>query len=134
MTLNPFTLNIDAPFFKVAEIFQERSIRHLPIVNKNGVIMGIISQRDLNAVASPERNEKGQYVYNMEALAQYVLKQHVIQKVATLMPEDPVEKALELMIGNKFGCIPIVDKESHVVGIVTALDLEKLLLKILREG
>ena len=134
MTPNPITLNIDEPFLRVAEIFQERSIRHLPIVNKQGVIMGIISQRDLNRVAIPKHTESGEYVYNMEELASYVLRQHVIQKVLTMKPDDTVEKALEVMIPKKFGCIPVVDDGDRVLGIVTAIDLQKLQLKILREG
>ena len=40
MTKDPVTLNIDEPFCTVAEIFQKRDIRHLPIVNAQGQILG----------------------------------------------------------------------------------------------
>ena len=132
MIPNPVTLNIDAPFFKAAEIFQEKKIRHLPVVNNQGVIMGVISQRDFNRIASPEKSPTGEYLYDMEELAKYILKQYIIDKVIVLTPEDTIEKAVELMAEKKLGCIPIVDSEQKVVGIVTAIDGLKLLLRILR--
>lgn len=133
MTKDPVTLNIDEPFCRVAQIFQEKDIRHLPIVNSKGVIFGIISQRDLNRIASPKKTPDGAYVYDPEELAKYILKQHVIQKVTTLSPNDTLEKAVELMASKKLGCIPIVNPEGKVAGIATITDILGLFLKNLRE-
>lgn len=133
MISNPVTLNMDEPFIKVAQIFREKSIRHIPIVNDRGALIGIMSQRDFNRITSPKKDANGEYVYDMEELATYILKQHIIQKVITLSPDDTVETAVELMAEKKLGCIPIIDGNEHVIGIVTAIDMLKLLLKILRE-
>lgn len=133
MTKDPVTLNIDESFCRVAEIFQKKDIRHLPIVNSQGVIFGIISQRDLNRITSPKKGPNGEYLYDPEELTKYILKQHVIQKVSSLLPEDALEKALEIMSEKKLGCMPIVDPDGRVVGIVTVTDLLKLFLKTLRE-
>ena len=97
MTKDPVTLNIDESFCRVAQIFQEKDIRHLPIVNGQGLILGIISQRDLNRITSPKKGPNGEYLYDPEELTKYVLKQHVIQKVSSLSPEDTLEKALAIM-------------------------------------
>lgn len=133
MTPNPVTLNIDEPFCKVAQVFQERGIRHLPIVNNKGVLMGVMSQRDFHRIAAPELSPSGEYVYNMEELAKYVLKQHIIRQVVALKENDTLETAVTLMADQKLGCIPIVDEERCVVGIVTAIDGLKLLLKLIRQ-
>jgi CBS domain-containing protein len=132
MTKNPITLNIDEPFCQVAQIFQEKDIRHLPIVNSEGIILGIISQRDLNRIASPKKTPEGDYLYDPEELAKYILKQHIIQKVVTLTPEDTLENAVELMASKKLGCIPVVTPDGKVEGIATITDLLSLFLKILR--
>lgn len=132
MITNPLTLNIDASFCTVAQIFMEKNIRHLPVVNSWGEILGIISQRDLNRIASPERSLTGEYIYDMNELAKYVLKQHLIQDVVTLFPEDTLEMAVELMAEKKLGCIPIVDHQKKIVGIVSVIDALKLFLKNLR--
>jgi len=132
MTKDPVTLNIDEPFCRVAQIFQEKDIRHLPIVNSEGVILGIISQRDLNRITSPQKTPEGDYLYNPEELAKYILKQHIIQKVMTLSPDDTLEKAVELMAAKKLGCIPVVDPNGKVKGIATITDILNLFLKNLR--
>lgn len=133
MTKDPVTLNIDEPFCRVAQIFQEKDIRHLPIVNSEGVILGIISQRDLNRITSPKKNPEGDFLYDPAELAKYILKQHVIHEVATLSPDDTLEKAVELMAAKKLGCIPIVAHDGKVTGIATITDILNLFLKNLRE-
>ena len=132
MVKDPITLNIDDSLNSAAQTFQQKNIRHLPVVNSQGVILGILSQRDLNSVASPQRGPDGGFSYDASKLAQYILKQHVIQKVITLSPEDTLDKALELMTDKKIGCIPIVDSDDRVVGIVTVIDMLKLFLETLR--
>jgi CBS-domain-containing membrane protein len=133
MTKDPVTLNIDESFCRVAEIFQEKDIRHLPIVNGQGLILGIISQRDLNRITSPKKGPNGEYLYDPAELTRYILKQHVIQRVIALAPEDTLEKAVAIMAEKKLGCMPIVDPSGKVIGIVTVTDLLKLFLKTLQE-
>ena len=132
MTKDPVTLNIDESFCRVAQIFQEKDIRHLPIVNSQGLILGIISQRDLNRIASPKKGPNGEYLYDPAELTKYILKQHVIQKVFSLSPEDTLEKAVEIMAEKKLGCMPITDPDGKVIGIVTVTDLLRLFLQTLR--
>jgi len=134
MTRDVITLNIDESFCRVAEIFQEKNIRHLPIVNAQGEILGIISQHDLNRIASPKRGEHGDYLYDSSLLCTYILQQHLIKDTITLSPEDALEKAVELMARKKLGCIPIVGSEGRVVGIVTPVDMMNLFLKDLRQA
>ena len=133
MTRDVITLNIDESFCKVAKTFQDKDIRHLLIVNSQGEILGIISQHDLNRIASPQRNEHGDYLYDSTLLCKYILEQHLIKDTLTLSPEDTLEKAVELTARRKLGCIPIVDSAAKVVGITTPLDMMKLFLKDLRE-
>jgi len=134
MIPDPVTLDIDASFCKVAQIFQEKDIRHLPIVNSQGLILGIISQRDLNRITSPQKGPNGQYLYDSVELTKYILKQHVIHKVFTLSPDDTLEKAVELMSQHKLGCIPVVNSDGRVIGIITVTDVMKLFLKFLHEA
>lgn len=133
MVRNPVTLNIDENFCRAAGLFKEKNIRHLPVVNSSGVIMGVVSQRDFNRITAPKKDPSGDYVYDMNELAGYFLKQHILDKVITLPPTATIEQALELMAEKKLGCIPVVDSGDHVVGIVTAIDMLKLFLKILRQ-
>jgi acetoin utilization protein AcuB len=133
MTPNPITLNIDENFCQVANIFQERNIRHLPIVNNNGELFGVISQRDLYRIATPERGLDGEYIYDMGELGKLVVKNHIVHEPIALCEDDPLAKAMELMIEKKLGCIPITDQNKKVVGIITVIDALKILLGLIRK-
>jgi CBS domain-containing protein len=97
------------------------------------MILGIISQHDLNRIASPKRDAHGNYVYDSTLLCKYILTQHLIKDTVTLSPEDTLEKAVELMAMKKLGCLPVVSSEGKVVGIMTPVDMMKLYLKDLRK-
>jgi CBS domain-containing protein len=104
----------------------------LPVVNSQGEILGIISQHDLNRIASPRKDDHGGYLYDSSLLCKYILQQHLIKDTITLSPEDTLENAVELMARKKLGCIPIVGPEGKVVGITTPVDMMRLFLKDLR--
>ena len=87
----------------------------------------------MNRITSPKKEPDGAYLYDPVELTKYILKQHVIQKVYSLTPEDSLEKAVELMAQYKLGCMPIVDADKKVVGITTITDILFLFLKSLRD-
>ena len=86
--------------------------RHLP-VTRDGEVVGVLSQRD---VFSHMAAEKGR-----ESLTDYVGV--AMSKPAKVVePDDDEKKAAEVMVGEKIGCLPVVDHGS-LVGIVTITDL-----------
>jgi len=133
MIKKPVTIGVDEPFEKVAELFQKYSIRHLPIINEHKELVGIISQRDLNQVASPKRTEEGTFVYDKTQLAKFILKQIMIKKVFTLKPDETILKAVELMAKRKLGCIPVIDDRKNVVGIICQIDILRIFLEKSKE-
>lgn len=124
----------DEPFSRVEEIFRERHIRHLPIVDDNHKLVGIMTQRDLYRISAPRRDEDGNSVYDKETLDGYVLKHVMTKNPFTLTPNNTVAEALLAIVDKKFGCIPIVDQYRTLVGIVTQIDILRIGAQILREG
>ena len=123
MVKNPATLDIDAPFRKVAELFLAKRIRHLPVLDKEKKLVGIISQRDLNQVAAPRRTLEGEYIYDTDILDRFILQRIMVKEVAALKADDTLSKALELLIDRKIGCIPIIDHDNRVIGILSYIDV-----------
>ena len=52
--------------------------------------------------------------------------------VKTVRPSTPLGEAVNVLIGNRFGCLPVVDEDNKLVGIVTEHDLLKDLAGLLR--
>ncbi len=129
MTKNPVSLNEDDSFSRVEELIRERRIRHIPIVDKNNILKGIITQRDLYRVCPPRKTIEGDFVYDHEELGKFLLKYTMTPDPFSLEPEDTLEYSIEIMVSKKYGCIPIADKNKKLIGIITHIDILKAILK-----
>jgi len=124
MIKKPHTIGIDEPFSRVWEIMQAQRIRHLPVIDECRKVRGIISQRDLYRTVSPRKKveEEGLF-YPKEVLDQFVLRNVMITEIYTLTPNDTLGSVIDLILKKKFGCIPIVDEDGTLAGIVTQIDI-----------
>lgn len=106
-------------FSLVQEKMAGHDVRHLPVVNKNGQVTGIITQRDLYKIHSPRRLEDGSWHYDREALNEFILTRVMLPDPFTLRPDNTLYDAVEATVRFKFGCIPIVDEAKILKGILT---------------
>ncbi len=133
MVQNPITLRVDERFSRVEEVLREKHIRHLPIVDKEGFLVGIVTQRDLYRIQSPRKDEDGNWFYDKESLDNFILEHVMTKNPFTLSPESTVAEALLAIVDKKYGCIPIADKNRRLYGIVTQIDILRFGAAILRE-
>ena len=124
----------DDPFSLVEEKMRENCIRHLPVVDFQKKLVGIITQRDLYRTHTPRKDEDGNWFYDKESLNEHVLKDAMTKSPVSLSPDDFLGTAVMLMVDNKYGCIPLVDDDGKLVGIVTQHDILKIPAGILRES
>ncbi len=115
-------------FALVQEKIALYDVRHLPVVNATGSIVGLITQRDLYQIHSQRKLEDGSWYYDKEALNQFLLKNVMLPKPFTLKPTDSLFEAMEATVRFKFGCIPIVDDYKKPFGILTRDTILKYLI------
>lgn len=123
MVPKPFTVGMNESVNTVWEIFYSRGIRHLPVLDDKRVLKGIITLRDLYRTVSPKKTLEGDTFYDKYDLDRYILKHIMIKDVITLASTDTIGKAIDIMVNRKYGCIPIVDKDTKLLGIVTHIDI-----------
>ena len=134
MTKNVITVADSDSFSLVEEKLRMFRIRHLPVVNQGGQLVGIVTQRDLYRVQSPRVSHDGNWFYNKETLDSYILKHVMTPDPICLYADDSVGAAVLLMVKHKYGCIPIVAHERKTLcGIITQHDILKIAAGILRE-
>jgi CBS domain-containing membrane protein len=120
-------------FLDVAEnIMTLGRIRHLPIVDENGRLVGLVSQRDLlrASVASVLGLSR---TAERDWLASISVDQVMSKSVASVGPETELAEAVELMVRQKYGCLPVVE-QGRLVGLLTETDCLDCLLNLLKPG
>ncbi len=101
-------------------LMQRESIRHLPIV-RNGMLVGILSDRDLLSRGQPRH---GGLVFDKSLVVTEVMSAAPL----TCLPDARIGTVARAMIEQKIDAVPVVDKHDKLVGLVTSSDLLALLL------
>ena len=120
-------------FSLVEEKMRTFNIRHLPVVDGAGKLVGIITQRDLYRAQSPRHLDDGNWYYDQASLDSNILNNVMTKNPYSLSPEDSVGKAVLIMAERKYGCIPVVQKDGKLVGIITRHDILRIAAEILRK-
>ncbi len=128
MSSPAITVNETDDFVLVHEKFYLHGIRHLPVVNEPGSVVGIITQHDLYKIHSPRKLEDGSWYYDKDLLNGFILKNVMLENPFTLKSEQSLFEAVEAMVNFKFGCIPVVDDYRTPQGILTRADVLTFLL------
>jgi acetoin utilization protein AcuB len=114
------------------KLVAERRIRHLPVVDPGGSLVGIVSDRDLKrAMASAATSlEAHELRFLLDRLP---VAEIMTRAVVTIGPESPVEEAARLMVQKRIGAVPVVDA-GDLVGILTETDVLALFVEMLGAG
>ncbi len=103
-------------------------IRHLPVTDHQGRLLGLVTHRDLLRAFAELYRDRGP---NMdEALVR--VREIMTTEVRTIGPDDLALTAAELLWENKFGCLPVV-QDQQVVGIVTEADFVRTAIRTLSD-
>jgi acetoin utilization protein AcuB len=128
MTKELVTVTEETKLARLAELMRERKLRHLPVVDADQRLVGIVSHRDVQrAEPSPITTlDVGEVNY---LLSKVTAGQVMHRDVVTATPDMLVEHAGCLMRDRRVGCLPVVDGE-RLVGILTGIDLVDFFLEV----
>lgn|SRR5512132_4380745 len=124
------TIAADAPAREAGEVMRTEKIRHLPVLDAEGRLAGIVTDRDLRQVIfDPSIRER--LGAAADTLAGVLVREVMTWGVVTVHPDSDVRDAALLMHELKISALPVVENGA-VVGIVTAHDLVAALVDALR--
>uniref|UniRef100_A0A7V4E6I2 CBS domain-containing protein n=1 Tax=Thermus tengchongensis TaxID=1214928 RepID=A0A7V4E6I2_9DEIN len=142
MTPNPDTIGPEATLEEAARRILEKRYGSLPVVDKEGCLLGLLQVEEL--LPHPE-NVPFSDVEALQLFGEWVdgdflediyrryqktpVKAVMRTEIPRLHPEDPVGKALELLLSSEVRHLPVVDQGNRVVGILTRSDFLKLILR-----
>jgi len=127
MTHDVATLERNEKLSVADDVMRLGRIRHLPIVDDDGALAGIVSQRDLFHSGLLRALGYGSHAKE-RAMDLLVLKEAMKTDVLTIGPEAPLGEAAKIMLQRKVGCLVVVEGKK-IVGILTESDFVKLALR-----
>ncbi len=116
------TVEMDDRLAVVKEIFDSTKFHHLLVINGDGELAGVVSDRDLLKALSPYVGSAAENARDAATLNKRV-HQVMSRKPITLTPDAPLADAVKLLLEHRISCIPIVDEQFRPVGIVSWRDL-----------
>jgi CBS domain-containing protein len=129
MTPSPLTVSGIESVRVADELMSENNIRQIPVVDDHELV-GIITDRDIRGFLSdalltnsPER----------EKALKTPVRDIMTTEPLYLSPDDELQEAVEMLIEQKFGAIPVVDDAEGLVGIVSYIDVLRCFLNRLQE-
>jgi CBS domain-containing membrane protein len=111
---------------EVMKIFR---FRHMPVVDRERLV-GIVSERDVLRVSAssllPTASEQTDYLARS-----FIVRDMMTRDVKTVHPDTPLAEVARLMHREKLGCLPVVEGENTLVGIITEADFVALGVRFL---
>jgi len=119
---NPITISPEASFYEVRNLIHEKGVRHVPVVDKNNILVGIVTDRDIREAAPSDATllsvQELNYLLGKLKVASFMTPK---DKLITINPDTIIEEAVQLMHDNKIGCLPVLEG-SKLYGIFTETD------------
>ncbi len=121
------TVPPDTSLVKAKDIIAEKRIAHLLVVDKEGKLIGIVSDRDLKRSWASPATTLSVHELNY-LLKQLTVEMIMVKKAITIEPGTTIERAARIMQEYRISALPVIEKED-LVGIITTTDVMEVLLQ-----
>jgi len=115
MTRRVITIRPEQTFADVVNLMTQHSFRHFPVVESPGRLVGVISDRDILRGVARIKDWNQTYVH-----------QFMSRDVVAVKPDTKLSHATGTMLSKRINCLPVVDDNETVCGILTTTDLLKV--------
>lgn len=130
MTPDPLSLLRSASLKEAHDLMREKNIRHIPVIDENGQLTGMLTQKVMMAAVigllakygatALERKEKQQLVADL-----------MLTDFATITSAQSLREVAAFFVKNRHGCLPVITAENKLVGILTSSDFVRLAAELL---
>ena len=130
MSKQLFTLNESDSLKSAKSLITLAKIRHIPIVTKDMRFVGLLTHRDILSASVSMLADISDEVQD-EIDTGIPVSAIMNTDVTVIDPDTPVKEAAAILYNHKFGCLPVVDSENYLLGIVTEADFLRLTISLL---
>lgn len=126
MTSPVLTLPIDSTLLDAWKLIRERRFRHMPVLDLDGRLAGILSDRALLRYAAVTGHIPPYAVDSLQARTP--ITEIIKREVITATPDTEIRDVARAMFEKRIGAMPIMDQRDRLVGIITGSDILRTLI------
>lgn len=123
MKKSPMTVRTEETIAEVKAIMTAKQFRHLPVVDENGRLLGMVTDRDLRSAYPSSVSTGKQQEDELLKIGQSPVCEIMTWDVVYLSPYATLDDALILLDRQRVGALPVVDDQHTVIGIFSIRDL-----------
>ncbi|MEM1188657.1 MAG: CBS domain-containing protein [Pseudomonadota bacterium] len=131
MTREPYTLGPDDTLQDAARLMSEHHVRHIPVVNGEGAVVGIVSHRDVLASSDSRLVTGGDSVENRDA-SYVALSAVMTSPVQTVDEHEALRAVAAVLHQQKIGCLPVT-RDNDLVGIISSSDFLEVAMALMEQ-
>lgn len=130
MSRQVLTIGVSESCLDAVARMHDARIRHLPVVNDQGLLVGVVTDRDLRHYLFSPPVFKDLGLIGVDILLKAVPVAEIMSApVITAAPEDELMDAAQFMLEEKVGSLPVVERD-RVVGIITETDMLRRICRV----
>jgi acetoin utilization protein AcuB len=131
MTMNVLTVDPETSIAEAAELMSGNRIRHLPVIDQDSRLVGIVTDRDIRSAMPSNLLSEEAVASEIKQFALLKVKDIMTRNVVTVSPMNTLEDALLLMQRTKVGAFPVLDLQGKLIGIISVRDLMRAFINVL---
>ena len=122
MVSSPITIGPDQSVSEAIDIMSENELHRLPVVDENGKLVGLVTEGVI--ASNTPNNASSLSVFELNYLLnKLTIKDIMIRDVITIGKDALLEEAATVLRKYDIGCLPVVDEENDLIGIITHNDI-----------
>lgn len=129
MTKNPVCIDVNSKISAVVDVMNEQNLHRIPVVSGN-VLVGLVTEGIISKKGASKATSLSIYELNY-LLSKTSVDAIMVRDVITIHEDRFLEDASLLMFKHDIGCLPVVNTNNEVVGIITINDLLSSFLDVL---
>ncbi len=128
MSKHPLTVSTDVSISETHKYMQDQKVRHLPVVDRTGKMVGLVTEDDLLKAEPSSATSLSMWEIH-SLLNRITTKDVMVREIITTTEDTPIEEAAQLMLEHKIGCLPVMRGDA-LVGIITESDIFRTMMEL----
>jgi len=134
MTRKVITVKPEASVFEAQELMAANGIRHLPVIDANQQLIGIVTDRDIRSALPYHFIKESCSKEQRDQICALAVKDIMTSDPISISPAYTIQDALLMIQNSKVGALPVVDDNGKISGILSVRDLLRAFINVLGIG